>query len=328
MKKILGIGNALVDVMTIVPDDTCLTRFSLPKGSMTMVDAVRSGEIKQAINDLKKTLASGGSAGNTIYGLGVMGVHSSFIGKVGRDEFGNFYEKDMVDAGLTPVLMRAPQSPTGTAVALVTPDSERTFATHLGAATELSADDLNVSHFKGYNILYIEGYLIYNLPLVERAFQIAKENHMCIALDLASFNVVNEMLPAFERIVTEYVDIVFANEEEARAFTGLGPVDALNEISKKCKIAIVKTGPDGSWIKRDNEVIKVDALKVKAVDTTGAGDLYAAGFLYGFSHGFSLDKCGLFGSILAGKVIEVIGARMPDEKWAEAKKMIQEVASE
>lgn len=328
MKKILGIGNALVDVMTIVPDDTCLTRFSLPKGSMTMVDAVRSGEIKLAINNLKKTLASGGSAGNTIYGLGVMGVHSSFIGKVGRDELGNFYEKDMVDAGLTPVLMRAPQSPTGTAVALVTPDSERTFATHLGAATELSADDLNVSHFKGYNILYIEGYLIYNLPLVERAFQIAKENHMCIALDLASFNVVNEMLPAFERIVTEYVDIVFANEEEARAFTGLGPVDALNEISKRCKIAVVKTGPDGSWIKRDDEVVKVDALKVKAVDTTGAGDLYAAGFLYGFSHGFSLDKCGLFGSILAGKVIEVIGARMPEEKWAEAKKMIQEVASE
>ncbi len=314
--------------MTIIPDESCLSRFSLPKGSMTMVDAVRSDEIKQAINGLKKTLASGGSAGNTIYGLGVMGVHSSFIGKVGRDEFGNFYEKDMVDAGLTPVLMRSFQSPTGTAVALVTPDSERTFATHLGAATELSADDLDVTHFKGYNILYIEGYLIYNLPLVERAFQIAKENSMCIALDLASFNVVNEMLPAFDRIVSEYVDIVFANEEEARAFTGLGPVDALNEISKKCKIAVVKTGPDGSWIKRGNEVIKVDALKVKAVDTTGAGDLYAAGFLYGFSHGFSLDKCGLFGSILAGKVIEVIGARMPEEKWAEAKKMIQEVASE
>ena len=328
MKKILGIGNAIVDVMTVIPDESQLSQFNLPKGSMTMVDATRSGEIKQAINGLKKTLASGGSAGNTIYGLGVMGVHSSFIGKVGRDEFGNFYEKNMVDAGLTPVLMRSANSPTGTAVALVTPDSERTFATHLGAATELSADDLNASHFKGYNILYVEGYLIYNLPLVERAFRMAKENHMCIALDLASFNVVKEMLPAFERIVNEYVDIVFANEEEARAFTGLGPVDALNEISKRCKIAVVKTGPDGSWIKRDNEVIKVDALKVKAVDTTGAGDLYAAGFLYGFSNGFSLDKCGLFGSILAGKVIEVIGARMPEEKWAEAKKMIQEVASE
>jgi sugar/nucleoside kinase (ribokinase family) len=144
MKKILGIGNALVDVMTVIPDESQLTIFSLPKGSMTMVDATRSGEIKQAINGLKRTLASGGSAGNTIYGLGVMGVHSSFIGKVGRDEMGNFYEKDMVDAGLTPVLMRSAQSPTGTAVALVTPDSERTFATHLGAATELSADELNL----------------------------------------------------------------------------------------------------------------------------------------------------------------------------------------
>jgi len=328
MKKIIGIGNALVDVMTIVPDETCLSRFSLPKGSMTMVDATRSGEIKQAINGLKKTLASGGSAGNTMYGLGVMGVHSSFIGKVGRDELGNFYEKDMVEAGLTPVLMRAPNSPTGTAVALVTPDSERTFATHLGAATELIADELRSTYFKGYHVLYLEGYLIFNLPLMEKACRLAKENKMCVALDLASFNVVNDMLPAFKNIVTEYVDIVFANEEEARAFTGLGPVGALDEISKKCHIAVVKTGADGSWIKRGDEVIKVDALKVKAVDTTGAGDLYSAGFLYGFSNGFSLDKCGMFGSILAGKVIEVIGARMPGEKWAEAKALIAEVAED
>lgn len=328
MKKIIGIGNALVDVMTIVPDETCLSRFSLPKGSMTMVDATRSGEIKQAINGLKKTLASGGSAGNTMYGLGVMGVHSSFIGKVGRDELGNFYEQDMVEAGLTPVLMRAPLSPTGTAVALVTPDSERTFATHLGAATELIAEELRTTYFKGYHVLYLEGYLIFNLPLVIQACRMAKENNMFVALDLASFNVVRDMLPAFQKIVTEYVDIVFANEEEARAFTGLGPVGALDEISKKCHIAVVKTGPDGSWIKRGDEVIKVDALKVKAVDTTGAGDLYSAGFLYGYSNGFSLDKCGMFGAILAGKVIEIIGARMPEEKWAEAKALIAEVAED
>ncbi len=328
MKKIIGIGNALVDVMTIVPDETCLTRFSLPKGSMTMVDAMRSGEIKLAINGLKRTLASGGSAGNTMYGLGVMGVHSSFIGKVGRDELGSFYEKDMVEAGLTPVLMRSKLTPTGTAVALVTPDSERTFATHLGAATELAAEELLADYFRNYNILYLEGYLIFNLPLVEQACRLAKENDMCVALDLASFNVVNDMRPAFDKIVNEYVDIIFANEEEARAFTGLGPVEALDEISKRCGIAVVKTGPDGSWIKRGDEVVKVEALKVHAVDTTGAGDLYAAGFLYGFSNGFGLDKCGLFGSILAGKVIEVIGARMPEEKWAEAKKLIREIAEE
>jgi sugar/nucleoside kinase (ribokinase family) len=328
MKKIIGIGNALVDVITIVPDETCLSRFSLPKGSMTMVDASRSGEIKQAIIGLKKSLASGGSAGNTMYGLGVMGVHSSFIGKVGRDELGNFYEKDMVEAGLTPVLMRAPASPTGTAVALVTPDSERTFATHLGAATELMAGELTNDLFRGYNILYLEGYLIFNLPLIEEACRLAKENKMCVALDLASYNVVIDMLPALKKIVTEYVDIVFANEEEARAFTGLGPVEALDELSKKCHIAVVKTGPDGSWIKRGDEVIKVDALKVNAVDTTGAGDLYAAGFLYGYSNGFGLDKCGMFGSILAGKVIEIIGARMPQEKWDEARTLIAGVAED
>ena len=328
MKKIIGIGNALVDVMTIIPDDSCLGRFSLPKGSMTMVDTQRSDEIKQAINGLPSTLASGGSAGNTMYGLGIMGVHSSFIGKVGRDEMGNFYEKDMVDAGVTPVLIRSSLSPTGTAVALVTPDSERTFATHLGAATELIPEELTDTYFRGFDILYLEGYLIYNLPLVEQACRTARKNRMCVALDLASFNVVNDMLPTFKRIISDYVDIVFANEEEARAFTGLDPVDALNELSKHCKIAVVKTGPDGSWIKRGDEVIKADALSVRAVDTTGAGDLYAAGFLYGFSNGFSLDKCGLFGSILAGKVIEVIGARMPEEKWAEARKLVNSVAEE
>ncbi|MDX9773383.1 MAG: adenosine kinase [Bacteroidales bacterium] len=328
MKKIIGIGNALVDVMTMLPDETCLSRFSLPKGSMTYVDAARSDEIKKAINTLNTTLASGGSAGNTMYGLGIMGVHSSFIGKVGRDDLGSFYEKDMVDAGLTPVLMRSPLSPTGTAVALVTPDSERTFATHLGAATELMAGELTSNLFKGFDILYLEGYLIFNPELMEQACMLAKKNNMCIAIDLASFNVVNEKLPEFDAVVTRYVDIVFANEEEARAFTGLDPREALDAISKKCEIAIVKTGHQGSWIKRGNEVVKVDALKVTPVDTTGAGDLYASGFLYGFSNGFSLDKCGVFGSILSGKVIEIVGARMLEQKWAEAKEMIKKVAQD
>ncbi|HUW91621.1 MAG TPA: adenosine kinase [Bacteroidales bacterium] len=328
MKKIVGIGNALVDVMTMIPDETYLHQFGLPKGSMTMVDSERSGVIKGSIATLKSTLASGGSAGNTMYGLGIMGVNSSFIGKVGRDEMGNFYEKDMVEAGVVPVLMRAPKSPTGTAVGLITPDSERTFATHLGAATELMTEELNLSFFKGYDILYLEGYLIFNFPLIEHACRLAKENRMCVAIDLSSFNVVADMLPQFREIVEKYVDIVFANEEEARAFTGLDPREALDDIASKCSIAVVKIGQGGSWIMRGEEIVKVDAIKVSPVDTTGAGDMYSAGFLYGFSHGFSLDKCGLFGSILAGKVIEVVGARMPDEKWKEAKELISIIAAD
>lgn len=327
MKKIIGIGNALVDVMTMIPDDSYLDKFNLPKGSMTMIEADRSGEIKLAIAPLNATLASGGSAGNTMYGLGIMGVHSSFIGKVGRDDLGNFYEKDMVEAGLLPVLIRS-DNPTGTAVALVSPDSERTFATHLGAAIELNHTEINNIYFKGYDVLYLEGYLIFNLPLVEEACRLAKENNMTVAIDLSSFNVVEAKLDDFRRIVETYVDIVFANEDEARAFTGLEPREALDLISQKCSIAVVKVGAEGSWIKRNDEVIKVDALKSKPVDTTGAGDLYAAGFLYGYSHGFSLDKCGVFGSILAGKVIEVVGARMSPQKWAEAKEQINMIAAE
>jgi sugar/nucleoside kinase (ribokinase family) len=328
MKKIIGIGNALVDIMTMVPDDTCLTRYGLPKGSMTLVDATLSAEIKKATATMKSTMASGGSAGNTMYGLGIMGVNASFIGKVGRDELGIFYEKDMIDAGLLPVLMRSAVSPTGTAVGLVTPDSERTFATHLGASTELTSDELKSEYFRGYEILYLEGYLIFNFPLIEQACRLAKKNDMCIAIDLSSFNVVADMLPGFREIIEKYADIVFANEDEARAFTGLEPREALEEISKECNIAVIKVGADGSWIKRGDEIIKVDALKVHAIDTTGAGDLYASGFLYGFSHGFSLDKCGIFGTILAGKVIEVIGARMPEDKWSEAKQMISDVAED
>jgi sugar/nucleoside kinase (ribokinase family) len=328
MKKIVGIGNALVDVMTMVPDEKYLYQFGLPKGSMTLVNAEQSGLIKSSIATLKSTLASGGSAGNTMYGLGIMGVNSSFIGKVGRDELGNFYEKDMVEAGVVPLLRRSAVTPTGTAVALVTPDSERTFATHLGAATELIPDDLNNFTFKGYDILYLEGYLILNMPLVEKACRLAKEQQMCIAIDMASFNVVADMLPQFHEIVEKYVDIVFANEDEARAFTGLGPREALDALASKCYIAVVKVGREGSWIKRGEEVIKVDALKVSSVDTTGAGDLYAAGFLYGYSNGFSLDKCGLFGSILAGKVIEDVGARMAEGKWHEAKELIGSVSAD
>jgi len=326
MKKIAGIGNALVDVMTMVPDETCLNRFGLPRGSMTMIDATRSDEIKKSTSVYKSTLASGGSAGNTMYGLGIMGVHASFIGKVGRDDLGNFYEKDMVDAGIIPILMRSPDSPTGTAIALVTPDSERTFATHLGAATELEPEELNSTYFKGYDILYLEGYLIYNFELIKHACRLAKKENLSVALDLSSFNVVKEMLPQLNEIVEKYVDIIFANEDEARAFTGLEAREALEYLSKKCEIAVVKTGAEGSWIKRGEEVIKIDALKVTPVDTTGAGDLYAAGFFYGYSNGFSLDKCGLFGSILAGKVIETIGARMPKEKWTEAKELISKVS--
>lgn len=324
MYKILGIGNALVDVMTLIPDDNILEKFSLPKGSMQLVDKEKSELVKRETANLNRSLAAGGSAANTIHGLAMLGVATEFIGSIGKDDLGDFFENDMKGAGIRTLLTRR-DSLTGTAVALISNDSERTFATHLGAAVELGATDLNPIDFKGQNLLYLEGYLIYNKPLVEAACRFAKNENMKIALDLASYNVVESCLSDFREIIDKYVDILFANEDEAKAYTGLEPEGALDAISKTCEVAVIKVGGDGSWIKRDSEVIKIGTIDVDVKDTTGAGDLYAAGFLYGYAGNKNLDICGQYGALMAGKVIEVLGAKMDIDRWNEIRAAISEI---
>jgi sugar/nucleoside kinase (ribokinase family) len=314
MKRILGIGNALVDVMTLIDNDNLLEKFSLPKGSMQLVDGEKSALIKSGTSDYKRNLVSGGSAANTIHGLAMLGVKTGFIGSIGKDDTGDFFENDMKTAGVKTFLLRR-NSDTGTAIAIISPSSERTFATHLGAAVELESDDLNPEDFKDFDILYLEGYQIINKDLVERACMIAKQNKMKIALDLASYNVVEAKLADFKEIIEKYIDIVFANEDEAKSFTGFVSAEALNSLSMICDIAVIKVGKEGSMVKRGEEIIKIGTIPVQCIDTTGAGDLYASGFLYGYACGLSLEKCGEFGSILAGNVIEIVGARMNENRW-------------
>jgi sugar/nucleoside kinase (ribokinase family) len=226
-------------------------------------------------------------------------------------------------AGVNTFLTRR-SSVTGTAVALISPGSERTFATHLGAAVELESDDINPDNFKDYDILYLEGYLIINKTLVERTCRIAKNNNMKIALDLSSYNVVEAKLEDFKEIIEKYVDIVFANEDEAKSFTGFAPQEALDKLSTLCDIAVIKIGSEGSLVKRNEEVIKIGTIPVQCIDTTGAGDLYASGFLYGYANDLSLEKCGIFGSVLAGHVIEIVGARMDENRWKKIMEILKE----
>jgi sugar/nucleoside kinase (ribokinase family) len=233
----------------------------------------------------------------------------------------------MKDAGVNTFLIRR-DSVTGTAVALITPDSERTFATHLGAAVEITAADLKPEMFNGYDILYFEGYLISDFGLVERACIMARERGMLISMDLASYNVVEANLDKFRKIARDYIDILFANELESRAFAGAGQHDPLPHLSSFSEVVILKIGPEGSILKRGEEIIKVSALPVKCRDTTGAGDLYAAGFLYGIATGLNLEKCGTIGSLMAGKVIENIGARMNRIKFAGIRRSIRRIAGE
>ena len=318
MKRILGIGNALVDIMTLIEGDFILQEFKLPKGSMQLVDLETSRGIKSATAIFPRTYTSGGSAANTIHGLAMLGADTGFIGSIGRDDTGDFFENDMKNAGVSTLLIRR-NTPTGTAVALITRDTERTFATHLGAATELSAEDFNPELFEGFDILYLEGYLITDFQVIETACRLARDNKMLVALDLSSYNVVEGFKDQFKEIIEKYVDILFANELEAKAFTGLDPEKALTPLSEMVEIVILKVGSAGSWIKCREESIRINAFPVNCLDTTGAGDLYAAGFLYGFSMGLGLEKCGSLGSLLAGRVIETVGARMDREKFTEIK---------
>jgi len=316
MQKILGLGNALVDIMTRLEDDTLLERFFLPKGSMQLVDKHLSDRILHDTSHLPKTLASGGSAANTIHGLAKIGIETGFMGKICFDEYGHFFLNDLKKNKIQPHLSYN-DTETGRSIALVSPDSERTFATYLGASVELTANDLYPGLFDGYGYIHIEGYMVQNHELLATAVRMAKEKGLIISLDLASYNIVDENLAFLHSIVRDYVDIVFANEDEAKAYTNQDPEKALHSIAEECETAIIKLGEKGSFIKHHDEVLPIMGYKINPVDTTGAGDLYAAGFLYGLVKSFSLEKCGRIASILSAKVIEVIGSKMSQQKWDE-----------
>jgi sugar/nucleoside kinase (ribokinase family) len=307
--------------MTKLPDDSTLDKFSLKKGSMQLSERDFADKINNETASFDKSQSSGGSAANTIHGIASLGAKAGYIGKVGNDSFGEFFSNDMKANGIEPFMLKS-STDTGRAIALISPDSERTFATYLGAAVELSDSDLSADQFKDYKILHIEGYLVQNHALMLKAAELAKANNMKISIDMASFNVVEDNLEFLKDYVNNYVDIIFANEEESKAFTGKEPEDSLNELAEQCEIVVVKIGSKGSLVKSNGKVYRIDPIKVNPVDTTGAGDLFASGFLYGLTNNFSLDKCGQIGSLCAGKVIEVIGSKMSNETWNEIKSKI------
>lgn len=314
MTKVLGIGNALVDLLIRLEDDRMLKELNLPKGSMTLVDAQTKEMLSVKSRHLKREMASGGSAANTIHGLAQLGVETAFIGTVGKDDIGDFFKNDMLKSHIQPKLNFS-DTPSGVATALISPDGERTFGTFLGAAIELSRGDLKPEDFIGYDFLHVEGYLVQNHELLEAILKLASQAGLKISLDMASYNVVEENLDFLKTMVADYVDIVFANEEEARAFTGLDPEQAIHPIAENTEVAIVKTGSKGSMVKSGDKVIVIEPLPAKVIDTTGAGDLYASGFLYGMLNNMDLKTAGRTGSLLATKVIGVLGAKITDEQW-------------
>ncbi len=325
MKSILGIGNALTDILALLENDHLLEHYHLPKGSMQHVDRETGEKIWMNLRQMGVQLVAGGSAANTITGTAVLGMPSGFIGKVGDDELGSLFKSEQSRNGICSTLLKG-KAASGRAMVFITaPNAERTFAVYLGAAIELVPEDLKIEMFRGYDYFHIEGYLVQNQDLVRRAVELARENNMKISLDLASYNVVESNEAFLHDIVENYVDIVFANETEAESFTGLQPREALDEIAKLCEVAVVKIGKDGSMIKSGNEYHYIEAWPADTRDATGAGDIYAAGFLFAHSHGLSLKECGDVGSIVAAKVVEVIGPKIDIPRWKLAKQEIRDL---
>ncbi|MGN1213582.1 MAG: adenosine kinase, partial [Bacteroidaceae bacterium] len=245
---------------------------------------------------------------NTIKALSRNGVGVGFIGKIAADDNGDFFASTLERVGVKTFLTRGEGEATGVANTFISPDGQRTFATYLGISGSLGADEVKAEMLDGYDIVFVEGYLVQNRPLVEFVMSEAKKRGMEVCLDLASYNIVEENLDFFNHLLKDYVDIVFANEEESRALTSASPEEALALLSEMCETSVVKLGARGSSARRGTETAVVAAQKVeKVVDTTGAGDYFAAGFLEGYIKGESLADCLARGGGLSAEVIQVIG---------------------
>lgn len=323
MKSILGIGNALTDILAVFPDETMLREYHLPPGSMQHVDLETGDRIWDKLKEVGVKYVPGGSAANTITCTSIFGMPSGFIGKIGNDELGHLYRSSLEQSGVKTTLLTGSKG-SGRAMCFITgANAERTFADYMGAALELVPEDLKPEFFEGYDYFHIEGYLVQNQDLIRKAVQMAKEAGCIISIDMASYNVVESNEAFFHNLVEKYIDIVFANESEARAYTKKEPREALDELAEQCRIAIVKVGKDGSMVKAGDEYHFIDPWPAATIDATGAGDTYAAGFLYAHSLGMPLKVCGEVGSIIAAKVVEVIGTKIDIPRWKAAKEEIR-----
>jgi len=318
---IVGVGNALVDILGY-EDEDFVKKTGAAKGGMIYV---KKEFIEQtlAMSSKQPVTVPGGSACNTVVGVGRLGGAARFIGKCGNGEMGAFFENDLKRHNVEPALLRS-NSPTGRVLSIVTPDAQRSMFTYLGAAAEMVPQDISERFFESAAIVHIEGYLLFNSQLILKVLETAKASGALISLDLPSYNVVRESHELLRHIVETFVDILMANEDEARAYTGhADQARAVKALAEEVDIAALKIGERGSLIVHNNKMLSIPPQgSGHAVDSTGAGDLWAAGFLYGLVNGYPLEKCGALGSACGYEVCQVRGANIPDAGWERIKKLL------
>jgi fructokinase len=312
MLDVVGIGNAIVDVLTQTGQDVP-TRNNLPLGGMTLIDVDEAERLYAAMGPAVES--SGGSAANTVAGVASLGGRACFVGKVRNDQLGGIFRHDISSLGCafdTPAASEGP--PTGRCLIFVTPDAQRTMATYLGAAVHFGPEDLDEATIARAKVTYLEGYL-WDKDAAKRAFlkaaEVARAAGRKVSLSLSDPFCVERHRDSFLDFVESHVDLLFANEAEIISLYQVDSFDqALQRVRGHCEVAILTRSEKGSMILSNGEVHVVDAVTLgPLVDTTGAGDLYAAGFLYGFTQGMGLYDCGRLGALAAGEVISHMGPR-------------------
>ncbi len=317
---VYGVGNSLVDIQARI-DDALLARLEFPKGIMTLVDEAAQTRVLAALDGAAINRCAGGSAANTIAGLADFGGRGAYAGKLGRDELGEFWLQDMRDLG---VKIEVPQSDgqTGTCVCLISDDAQRTMLTHLGLSSTLGPDDISENEIKQSKFVYIEGYLFTGdstKMAALKAIDLAKKHGVKVAFTVSDPFLINFNRELFWELIAGPVDLLFCNLEEARSLTGLAdPVDCAHKIHSHAADVALTLGPDGSLLMHGGTALPVEGVAVQAVDTTGAGDMYAAGVLYGITNGMTWKQAGHLASHAAARVVAQMGARLhkkftPDE---------------
>ena len=324
---LLGIGNALVDIEVRV-DNEFIEQNSLTKGGMTLSSVEKQQKILKKLHSLSTKISSGGSAANTIHGLSVLGGKTYYIGRVANDVYGKHYAEDMLSCGVMFPGTGNGFSNTGTCVILVTPDSERTMLTHLGVSSLLHPGNVDEKTIENSGMVYIEGYLWTGentRNAAEKLAQIAKKNKTPVAFTLSDAFVVNSFKKQLTDFIRDNVDILFCNDVEAKAMGETEDVqEAFDELKKIAETIFVTRGEKGSWASNPTEEkVAVNVFPTKAIDTTGAGDLFAAGALHGIIRNYSLQESAILGSYCASEVVSHMGGRMPVSSDADAEKIIQ-----
>ncbi len=310
---VFGVGNALVDIQARV-DDSVLTQLDFEKGIMTLVDNDRQASVIGKLDGHSLNRCAGGSAANTIVALADFGGSAAFVGKVGSDEVGNFFLQDMRELGISINVAPTATAPTGTCAVLITEDAQRTMLTNLGASATLTEDDIDEEVIRQAKYVYVEGYLLTGettKAAAYRAMALAKSNGVKVAFTASDPFLVNMIRDEIWELITGPVDLFFCNEQEAQSLTGeTDPIACAAKIHDHAENVALTLGDKGSIVMHGGESFPIEGVPIKAIDTTGAGDMYAGALLYGITNGMDWRQAGHLASHAASRIVEQMGARL------------------